>query len=457
MVVSILIQVIDEANYHYIRPLGMNARNAWIALKAAHEDHTSGGRMYWLQKLIMTRMESGTDIVDHIRSMSQLYDRLNALVTAEKPLTADEIFATCLLISLPGDWLPPVSHLFQKPSISSSEVTITLEREAVRRSTREVKEPVVAAQATSSTRCSFCRRKGHDLNQCRTAAKVLKQSQSRGDGDPKVDDDQNRRSKPDQSRTGDHRSSSDRRNKAAVVVPLDSSDDESKHPTRTSLARVDFFDDQPSVSSVVCKTAEWLADTGCSHTMSPHHSDITDHRPRKVDIRLADRSVITSTHQGTARLPFLVTSNPPKALLVPTLEEPLLSISSVCDSGCEVLFTSTSMKIYPAGSISQSNKALAIGSRRNNLYYLGSEVRSPSTSTRLLKTHVFSLFEWHCRLGHIGLKPLRQLLRNLQVVVRECDEIEVQRCVTCVQSKMHRLPFKSRANFRAKNPGDLIH
>lgn len=54
MVVSILIQVIDEANYHYIRPLGMNARNAWIALKAAHEDHTSGGRMYWLQKLIMT-------------------------------------------------------------------------------------------------------------------------------------------------------------------------------------------------------------------------------------------------------------------------------------------------------------------------------------------------------------------------------------------------------------------
>lgn len=205
MVFLILIQVIDKAKYHYICPLGMNAQSAWLALKAAHEDHTSGGRMYWLQKLIMTRMESGTDIVDHIRSMSQLYNRLSALVTAKKPLTADEIFATCLLISLPGDWLPPVSHLFQKPSITSSEVTIALKREAVRQSTREVKDPVVAAQASSSTQCSFCRRKGHDLNQCRTAAKVLKQSQSRGDGDSRGGDDQNQKStRSDQDRTDYH-------------------------------------------------------------------------------------------------------------------------------------------------------------------------------------------------------------------------------------------------------------
>lgn len=73
-VISLLIQVVHESNYHYIRPLGMNARGAWLALKAAHEDHTSGGRMYWLQKLIMTRMESGTDVVDNVRKMSQLYD-----------------------------------------------------------------------------------------------------------------------------------------------------------------------------------------------------------------------------------------------------------------------------------------------------------------------------------------------------------------------------------------------
>lgn len=255
MVVLILIQVIDEANYHYICPLGMNAWSAWLARKAAHEDHTSGGRIYWLQKLIMTRMESGTDIVDHIRSMSHLYDRLSALVTADKPLTADEIFATCLLICLPGDWLPPVSHLFQKPSITSSEVTIALERESVRRSTREVKEPVVAAQASSSTRCLFCRRKGHDLNQCRTAAKILKQSQMKGDGDSRGGDNQNRKSmRSEQDRTDYHRLSSDKRNKAAVVVPLDSSNEESVHQPRTSSAQA-YLSDEPSTASAVASKA----------------------------------------------------------------------------------------------------------------------------------------------------------------------------------------------------------
>lgn len=65
-VVSLLIQVVDESNYHYIRPMGMNAKGAWQALKSAHEDNTSGGTMYWLQKLIMNRMEAGADVIDHV-------------------------------------------------------------------------------------------------------------------------------------------------------------------------------------------------------------------------------------------------------------------------------------------------------------------------------------------------------------------------------------------------------
>lgn len=66
MVVSLMIQVIDEANFHYVRLLGMNAGLSWKALKTAHEDNTSGGRMFWLQKLILTRMEAGSDVFEHI-------------------------------------------------------------------------------------------------------------------------------------------------------------------------------------------------------------------------------------------------------------------------------------------------------------------------------------------------------------------------------------------------------
>lgn len=48
MVVLLLIQVIEEANYHYIRPLGMTAWLAWQTLRAARKDQTSAGRMFWL-------------------------------------------------------------------------------------------------------------------------------------------------------------------------------------------------------------------------------------------------------------------------------------------------------------------------------------------------------------------------------------------------------------------------
>lgn len=453
-VVSLLIQVIEESNYHYIRPLGMNARLAWHALKEAHEDNTSGGRMYWLQKLIMTRMESGADIVEHIRTMSQLSDRLNALVTVDKPLTSDEIHATCLLISLPADWIPPVSHLFQKPSITSAEVTVALEREATRRSTQGVGVPVSASQATTSSRCSFCRRQGHDLASCKSAAKVLKQAK----GEPKSSDTQSApNSFRNPSRRDDHRQSSDARVKTAVVVPIDSSDDDDSSSPRASTTRV--LDQPPSEEQALVSRSQpqpWLADTGCSHTMSPHADDVVDAKPRHVSIRLADNSSISSTHQGSTRLPFGVNNQPP-VLLVPTLDEPLLSISSVCDTGCEVLFTSTGMTIHRHSTLKSDIPPVANGFRRNNLYYLPREVRNCSASPFALKTHVMSLFDWHSRLGHIGLRPLRQVLRRNNISPNPMNVIEVQKCETCIQSKMHRLSFKTRSAYRATRPGELIH
>lgn len=442
MVVSMLIQVVEEANFHYIRPSGMNARAVWLALEDAHEDHTSGGQMFWLQKLIMTKMEVGADAVEHIGKMTQLYYRLNALVTKEKPLTADEIFATCLLISLPADWLPPVSHLFQKATITSSEVTIALEREAVRRSSKDVFDPVSVSQASVSTRCSFCRRKGHDLSKCRAEAKILKESgdQRSNDNNSASSSSQNRSSRrTDSSQTENHKSSLDGRNQAAVAVPLDLSDsnDSLSHQALTTRAFVLPSEvEQSSVKASLCRKQEWLADTGCSHIMSPDLEDIVDSHPSQVNIRLADHSTIKSTHQGFAALPFKF-DTPPSALLVPDLKELLLSISSVCDGGFEVLFTSSTMEIYPSGSLSSAVNPKAAGYRRNNLYYLPNDVQSHSPPSCSLKAHAMSLFDWHCCLGHIGLKPLRHLLRSHQLSPSSNNDINVQKCTICVQSKMH--------------------
>lgn len=319
-------------------------------------------------------------------------------------------------------------------------------------------EPVTASQATALTWCSFCRRKGHDLKTCRSAAKTLKQSK----GDSRAPDTSSSGQSLHQgglSRYDDHKASSDRCTKASYVVPLDSSDKSDTAATKASTTRVTLLADddaQESFQALACKSQDWLADTGCSHTMAPNKDDILHAQPRRVSVRLADQSVIMSKHHGIAALPFQVNS-PPEALLVPDLEEPLLSISSVCDVGCEVLFTPTHIKIYCSGALSTPADPITTGSHWGNLYYIPNDVRSFSASLASTKTHALSLFDWHCRLGHIGLKPLRHLLPSQNISLKSNDEIYVQQCVTCVKCKMHRKSFKDRDAYRAKSPGDLIH
>jgi hypothetical protein len=60
----------------------------WEALREAHQDSSSGGRMYWIQKLIQSKMSS-YNVEAHIEEMSTVAEKLNALITPNNPLTAD--------------------------------------------------------------------------------------------------------------------------------------------------------------------------------------------------------------------------------------------------------------------------------------------------------------------------------------------------------------------------------
>lgn len=58
--------------------------------------------MYWLRKIILTRMEED-DIDKHIDSLLSAFDKLKSLVSSENPLTPDDILTTALSISLPSE------------------------------------------------------------------------------------------------------------------------------------------------------------------------------------------------------------------------------------------------------------------------------------------------------------------------------------------------------------------
>ena len=55
-VCSVITRTVNAANYQYIRPVCSNAFGMWEALKDTHQDSSSGGCMYWIQKLIQSKM-----------------------------------------------------------------------------------------------------------------------------------------------------------------------------------------------------------------------------------------------------------------------------------------------------------------------------------------------------------------------------------------------------------------
>lgn len=67
------------------------------------------------------------------------------------------------------------------------------------------------------------------------------------------------------------------------------------------------------------------------------------------------------------------------------------------------------------------------------------------------------ILDWHRSLGHIGLKSLKTFLKQLGLALSVSDEIVVQQCPVCVESKMARFSFKSRSDYRASLVEELVH
>lgn len=88
--------------------------------------------MYWLRKIILTRMED-EDIDKHIESLLSAFNKLKLLITNNNPLTPDDILTTALFISLPSDWTPVVAPLMQRASVKSTDVLRALRAESTQK------------------------------------------------------------------------------------------------------------------------------------------------------------------------------------------------------------------------------------------------------------------------------------------------------------------------------------
>ncbi|EHS62464.1 uncharacterized protein PGTG_20589 [Puccinia graminis f. sp. tritici CRL 75-36-700-3] len=431
---SFIARTIHPSNLRFVRAHGTNAAAMWVSLSQAHQDFSSGGRMHWLRQLVVARL-SGDDIESHIEAMAICAERLGSLVTPEKPLTVDDIHATALLTSLTDDWLPCVSALMNEDAVTSSRIVSALKAESLRRKARcddESSVSVSKARAepdkgrlryNKALHCTFCNRSGHDLTVCQNAARILSDHKSSRSSAP----DSSRRN--DGSRFKGRSNASDRSppqppgHTTVVELGYDSYEDDSDFsiPERAGNAVVGLTSFPSSVST---NTVDANIDSGCSVSMTPHISTVHRCKPDSTVVRLADSSEVLATHRGSQSLPLSVDKSVP-TLVVPGLHEPLLSVAGLCDKNLIVVFSAEACEFYEAGSFSSSGPIVGRGYRKGNLFYLPSnEVRSSSAVSTPSPSHGNSLLDFHIRLSHIGLKPLKRLLRQAGIVPTLANDIE---------------------------------
>ncbi|EFP75457.2 uncharacterized protein PGTG_00788 [Puccinia graminis f. sp. tritici CRL 75-36-700-3] len=187
---SVISQTINSANIRVVRQFNKDTRKMWNGLRAAHQDSSSGGVMYWLRKLTMFRMEND-DIETHLEEMAKVFERLEALADPARPLTVDDFYSSSIITSLSAEWMPCVSSLLNEPHVPSHKVVAALKQEGLRRKARieDLQAPESVSKTTTSLsnrqrrtarHCTYCGNDGHDLNYCHKLARFIEDRNSTG-------------------------------------------------------------------------------------------------------------------------------------------------------------------------------------------------------------------------------------------------------------------------------------
>jgi hypothetical protein len=327
----------------------------WSSLCDAHQDATSGGQMYWLRKLVQAKM-SGNDVNAHIDELGGYTEKLNALITKNNPLTADNIHSTSLLISLLPDWLNCVSLLMNEEQVSSACIVSALKAKSLRQRTRndDTSQIMVAKAGTSvedksTLSCTFCNCIGHDLSTCNNLARVIKEhkAQQKKEFDNRAP---NRNSGSGSKKPAKKTSSAKTPAKAGHTSVVEIVNDLSKGDS--------YSENEVSGAAAACllsrisnkKKTDFNLDSGCLVSMTPFVSTVTNPHVDLTPIRLADSTMVRSTHSGTFSIPLGVITSV-KTLVVPNLHKPLLSVASLCDQGLSLCFMATACQIFQSSNL----------------------------------------------------------------------------------------------------------
>src|SRR6267154_4110882 len=177
----------------------------------------------------------------------------------------DELLSMAMICSLPSEYSNFISSLLLKDKLDKSTVQQAFHTEEIQRhhhSEVELSDKAlnIMSKATVDLICAFCNRPGHSQDKCykyQKAMKISRQTQNK--------------------------------EKAKVVAKQHNPSSVQETAGKVSLQT-------PHTPQTL---NDWNADTGATSHMTPHYHWLTNYKPYKVPIRLADNSIVYSAGVGS--------------------------------------------------------------------------------------------------------------------------------------------------------------
>jgi hypothetical protein len=136
-------------------------------------------------------------------------------------------------------------------------------------------------------------------------------------------------------------------------------------------------------------------------------------------------------------------------LFIDGLKNNLLSVSQICDRGCEVTFTTKNCKINTINT----GELIAKGVRTENNIYVMKEYKEKCQLRKFDESWL-----WHKRIGHLNFDHIVKL--NNEGVVKELQRISKPNnsvCESCQMWKLTCAQFKSKIFTSSKKPLQIVN
>ncbi|CAL9006850.1 unnamed protein product [Prunus brigantina] len=230
-----------------------------------------------------------------------------------------------------------------------------------------------------------------------------------------------------------------------------------------NVQRVNYANQEEDCGTLfyVCNAAtdvkvnhSWYIDSGCSNHMTGDEGLLVNiQRNLNSKVKMGTGEVVPVAGKGTLVIKTkLGKKHIHEVMLVPGLEENLLSVGQMMEHGYHLVFGGNVVSVYDNQSL--ENLIVKVQMTNNRCFPL---TMMPASELVLKASVTHCLQTWHKRLGHLNERSIK-LLEN-QGMVHGLPHLEQKSivCDGCMLGKQHRDSFPLESTWRASNPLELVH